>query len=115
MSKNTEDSLPSDPGEFASSVIKMYDYLLGDRTHPFKGNTAREVRQVAFGLNLIRAMLDDFVKGRDSEEMPRSGVREAYAILDHLTSGHKQPVSAHIKGIRSGRLNRAGFAGGSEP
>jgi hypothetical protein len=94
---------PTDPGEFAEAVVRLYDYLLGARTLPFKGNDAQEVRQVAFGLNLIREMLDCWVKGRDSELMQRSGVREAYAILDHLTTGRRHPISVHIRGIHSGR------------
>ena len=104
MTKQTEDIAPSDPAEFAAAVNRLCAYLSGDRMRPFKGNSAREVRQVAFGLNLIREMLDSYSKKVHWARRPATGLTEAYAILDHLETGRAHPISSHIQGIHSGKF-----------
>jgi hypothetical protein len=50
--------------------------------------------------------LDDHAKSIElSAEIPASGIREAFAILDYLTTGRKHPISKHIEGLRSGRYH----------
>jgi hypothetical protein len=104
MTKEAEDVAPSDPAEFAAAVNGLCAYLSGNRARPFKGNSAREVRQVAFGLNLFREMLDSYAEKVHWTRRPATGLMEAYAILDHLETGRAHPVATHVRGIHSGKF-----------
>jgi hypothetical protein len=99
-----DDKAPDDPGEFADAVNQLCDYLAGDQTRKFRGNAALEVQQVAFGLNLIRERLDSYRKSLTIAHITPTALREAYAILDHLRTGRKHPISKHIVGIHSDRF-----------
>jgi hypothetical protein len=96
---------PSDAGDFAAAVNKMVDWLNGPQTSRFTGNVSSDVRQVAYGLTLLRQLLDSCTKQIAlSERIPTTGIKEAYAILDHLRTGRKHPISFHVQGIHSGRF-----------
>jgi hypothetical protein len=110
-----EDKAPDDPGEFAIAVNKLCDYLAGNRTRKFRGNAAPEVRRVAFGLMLFRDLLDNYRKSLTIADISATGIREAYAILDHLKTGRQHPISKHIVGIHSDRFRpQRAPAGGIE-
>lgn len=103
MNKKSDDVLPENPGKFAKAVNDLYRHAVECKPEPFQGNVSLEVRQAAFGLALIRQLLDQHAKSIYlSADMPGSGIREAYGILDHLTTGRDHPISKHIKGIHSG-------------
>jgi len=89
---------------FAEGCVTAYRMILG--YEKFDGHQpAEDVRQVAIGLALIRELLDGFVASMtESAAMPGSGIREAYAIIDHLTSGRAHPVAKHISGLKSARF-----------
>ncbi|MFO1102475.1 MAG: hypothetical protein U1E20_06200 [Methylocystis sp.] len=100
---------PEDKGDFARSVVKLYKWAISDQSQPPPGKPDREVRQCANGLALIRKLLDQHMKAVTplSDDIAASGMREAYGILDYLTTGKTHPIAKHIAGIRSAfRPNR---------
>ena len=104
MNKKLDNVSPTNPGDFAEAVCALYKHSTKRESEPFRGNVSIEVRRAAFGLALIRNLLDACARSISlSADIPASGIREAYAILDHLTAGRKHPISRHIDGIHSGK------------
>jgi hypothetical protein len=105
MGKTPENVPPTDPGAFAAPVNALYRRAIKGKFEPFQGNKSSEVRRAALGLALLRQLLDQHTKSLSlSAGMPASGIREAYGILDHLTTGKQHPISKHIHGIHSGQF-----------
>jgi hypothetical protein len=81
MNKQPDDDLPGDPGEFAKAVIDLYRHAVECNPKPFHGNISLKVRRAAFGLALIRQLLDQYAKSMHlSADMPVSAIRDAYGI-----------------------------------
>ena len=94
MNKKLDNVSPTNPGDFAEAVCALYKHSTKRESEPFRGNVSIEVRRAAFGLALIRNLLDACARSISlSADIPASGIREAYAILDHLTAGRKHPIS----------------------
>jgi hypothetical protein len=73
---------PSDAGDFAAAVNKMVDWLNGPQTSRFTGNVSSDVRQVAYGLTLLRQLLDSCTKQIAlSERIPTTGSRRRMRSL----------------------------------
>jgi hypothetical protein len=102
MRKSTAATPPDDDVEFAHSVIDLYKWELSDKKQAYAGKLSRDVRRVAYGLVLIRQLLDEKMRSLSgAPDIAASGIREAYGILDHLTTGLDHPIATHIAGIRS--------------
>jgi hypothetical protein len=79
-----DDIPPDDPGDFAKAVNDLYRHEV-ERTSKPPQNLSLEVRRSAFGLALIRQLLDQHTKSNHlSAYLPASGIREAYGILYHF-------------------------------
>jgi hypothetical protein len=97
--------------QFASDVIEVYTAAIARR--PRQREFDREIRQVAFGLAALRAasnyILGELENDQDVTRLASSGLVDAVAILDALTSGQDHPIWRHIDGLKSGayRPNRA--------
>lgn len=106
MAKEKPPKQDLDRGEFAQAVIKLYRWNISAKAPdaPFAGDTRLEVRRCANGLALITQLLDDYMLKNTlvGAEIAAAGVGDAYAILDHLTSGRDHPIAKHIKGLHSG-------------
>jgi hypothetical protein len=91
-------------GNFAAAVIKLYNHARSG-ARPFDGNASDDVRRVAFGLALIRDLVEEHARTITfSAHIPSSAIGEALSIIEHLTTGREHPVSRHIRGIHSGRF-----------
>jgi hypothetical protein len=103
----TNEIAPENNGDFAAAVIKLYDHAVKKSTGPFEGNISRQVRQAAFGLALLRQLVQQHAKSIAlSKDLPSSGIGEALGILDHLITGKDHPIARHINGIHSGRFRQ---------
>jgi hypothetical protein len=91
------------PPQFASDVIEAYKAAIARKPSGRKFDW--EVRKVAFGLAALRNAIDYFFeKVRDDQDisrLPSSGLVDAAAILDALTSGQDHPIWRHIDGLKS--------------
>ena len=96
--------------QLAAEVRELYDTAisghLGD--HPDVGDD--DVRKVAFGLVILRQITDQFLKkfeaDPDPRRIPNSGLPDASAIIDALTTGKDHAIFRYIKGLRASRKRR---------
>ncbi len=96
-----------EPSDFAKEVIGLYKTLLQAPEHRGASggpNLAATVdaRRVAFGLAAIRRLLDTkLAEIGFNDDFVRSGLLEAYKIIEHLTTGLDHPIAMHIAGLKT--------------
>jgi hypothetical protein len=104
--------------QFASEVKELYGLAMAGK--PPEKEYKREVRQAAYGLVALRQSSDywfkKFEQDPDLTRLASSGVSEAKAIVDALTTGLDHPIWRHIEGLQTTehRPNRARKAAAEE-
>jgi len=93
-----------DNADFAAAVIDLYNAAIRGELKIFSGNQDREVREVAFGITIIRQLLDREAKADKAQPDPTKPILGALAIVDALTSGRDHPIWRHIAGLKSKRF-----------
>jgi hypothetical protein len=93
-----------DNADFAAAVIELYKAAMRGELEKFAGTQDREVREVAFGITIIRQLLDREAKAEKAPPDPAKPVLGALAIVDALTSGRDHPIWRHIAGLKSKRF-----------
>jgi hypothetical protein len=92
------------PSQFAADVIETYKAAM--EKLPRRADLDQDVRKVAFGLVALRQVINEllpkFAADPDMYRLPSSGLVDAAAILDALTSGADHPIWKHIEGLQSG-------------
>ncbi len=102
----------SNKASFAENVIAIYNRAIqGERADnsddSLNGTVDREVRQVGYGLALLRLLTDQCAKKlqrRSATQRASSAIREAEGILDALVTGTNHPIFRHIASLRSARF-----------
>jgi hypothetical protein len=93
-----------DNADFAAAVIDLYKHAIRGKLAKFSGNQDREVRRVAFGLTIIRQLVERELRASNAPVDPATPLIEGLAIIDALTGGRDHPIWRHIAGLRSGRF-----------
>jgi hypothetical protein len=97
--------------QLAADVIELYGATISGKLvdRPDVGDD--DVRKVAFGLAVLRQMTDQFLKkfeaDSDLSRLPSSGLPDASAIIDALTTGKDHVIFRYIKGLRTSRKGGA--------
>jgi hypothetical protein len=97
----------SNKAKFAEAAIAIFNRAMrGEHLH--NGDTEdREVRQVGYGLALLRQLTTQFAKKlerRSATQRASSGFREAEGLLDALVTGSNHLIFRHVASLRSGRF-----------
>ncbi len=88
--------------DFTAAVIGLYKAALGGRLQTFVGNQDRDVRKVAFGLTILRQLVDREMRAGNPD--PGLPLLEAQQIIDALTTGRNHPVWQHVRGLKTERF-----------
>jgi hypothetical protein len=112
LKKNeTEKIEATEQVQLAEDVVELYEAAISGKLadHPDIGDD--DVREVAFGLAVLRQITDHHLKkfevDPDLTRLPSSGLREASAIIDAMTSGKDHVIFRYIKGLRASRKRGA--------
>ncbi|MEJ0095785.1 MAG: hypothetical protein WDN46_20970 [Methylocella sp.] len=97
----------ADHSAFAKEVERAYRIARGLQSLEAGGQPEEDARRVGTGLALINELLDAYAaKMKLSGELPGSGLRDAYGIVEHLTTGRDHPIARHILGIKTDQFRR---------
>ena len=92
------------PVEFANAVSSLIDHAQRGALKEFKGDSTRDVRRVAFGLEIIRQLVDDrFAKVEQRgnyDDVPGEALWQAKEIVHALLTGEDHPILKYVLGIR---------------
>jgi hypothetical protein len=97
--------------QLAADVRELYDAAISGNLadHPDVGDD--DVRKLAFGFAILRQITDQFLKkfeaDPDPRRLPNSGLPDASAIIDALTTGKDHVIFRYIKGLRASRKRGA--------
>jgi hypothetical protein len=93
------------PEEFANAVSKLIDYTHRRKLEEFEGDDSLDVRRVAFGLEMIRQLVDDrfgkVEKRGNYDDIPSEALWQAKEIVYALLTGEDHPILKYVVGIRS--------------
>jgi hypothetical protein len=96
------------PAEFANAVSRLIDYAHRPTPEEFEGDESLDVRRVAFGLEIIRQIVDDrftIVEKRGNyDDIPSEALWQAKEIVHALLTGEDHPIQKYVVGIRSSRF-----------
>jgi hypothetical protein len=99
--------------KFATDVIKICDAEIAGKLDDRELSADRDVRKVAFGLIALRQatthFLEKFKNHPDDGRLPQSGLVDAAAILEALTTGKRHPIWKHIEALKTQKY-RSGAA-----
>lgn len=104
--------LGNSKSDFAEAVIALYKWGLRNPLAPFSNGiynnfskcNQREVREVAFGLVMLHHACDraaESLSKKPAKRRVESGISEAYAIIDALTTGLAHPIQRYMTSLRS--------------
>lgn len=93
--------------KFATEVIELYQAATEGSALKQQRNNS-DVRRAAFGLVALKQLVDrEMLRFRsDPERLNETGILEAAAIIDALTTGREHPVWQHIKAMQSEKYRR---------
>jgi hypothetical protein len=99
--------------KFATDVIKICDAEISGKLDDQELSANKKVRAVAFGLIALRQATTHFLEilknHPDDSRLPKSGLVDAAAIVDALTTGKGHPVWKHIEALQTPKY-RSGAA-----
>ena len=95
--------------DFAAAVLHAYKRALGLIADKHPSDDDHDVREAAFGLAAIRQLLNEKVdqikqKPFDSDALTATGIANALALFDSLTTGKDHPIQRYISGLKSRRF-----------
>lgn len=97
----------ADRASFSRSVIALHKHLSqvhrSNGTKRFGGRVDDDIMRVAAGLTAITRLLEiKFEEIGFGEEMTTTGLRDAFGIVEYLTTGRYHPIADHVAGLRTG-------------
>jgi hypothetical protein len=105
--KQDEKIEAAEQAKLATDVGELYQAAISGKLADHAAVNDDEVREVAFGLTVLRQMTDHHLKkfeaDRDLTRLPSSGLCEASRIIDALTTGNDHVIFRYIKGLRASR------------
>jgi hypothetical protein len=93
--------------EFGTQVIDLYKAAVAGKLAEHGNADSGDVRAVAFGLIALRNAVDHFLQSHPGEALHASGMYQANAILEALTTPSAHPIWSYISSLQSQRVHLA--------
>jgi hypothetical protein len=104
--KQDEKIEAAEQAQLAADVIDIYQAAISGKLAD-RGPVDDEVREVAFGLAILRQITDHYLKKFEADpdvtRLPSSGLCDASRIIDALTTGKDHVIFRYIRGLRASR------------